>query len=72
MANIKCCRNAEKNLFGQDVIDGLKDKNARSFRERCNCLPSCTKINYRAEIDRTKFNWEATFNSRKIKDKPKG
>lgn len=43
-------------LFGEDVIEGLKDDNAKSFRIACNCLPACTTIVYDAEIDRAKFD----------------
>lgn len=56
-------------LFGQDIIDGLKNAEAKSFREKCNCLPACTTILYDAEIDRAKFGWTATLNSfNKYKD----
>lgn len=65
-ASVKCYKKAEITIFGQDVIDGLSDGNARSFREKCNCLPSCTAIMYDAEIDRTQFDWDAIVTSLKI------
>lgn len=65
-SQIKCYENAEKKLFGEDIIDGLKDSDARGFRENCNCFPTCTSIVYDAEIDRAKFDWMATLRSYKI------
>lgn len=58
---MECYQGAEKKLFGEDVIDGLNDKSAKSFREQCNCLPACTSIVYDAEIDRARFNWAASL-----------
>lgn len=65
-ASVRCYKLAEKNLFGEDVIDGLRDERAKRFRIRCNCLPACTSIVYDAEIDRAKFDWMATLSSFKI------
>lgn len=59
----KCYQDAQKKLFGEGIIEGLKDKAAKSFRKQCNCLPSCTTINYDAEIDRAKYDLDATINS---------
>ncbi|XP_031632054.1 pickpocket protein 28-like [Contarinia nasturtii] len=56
-ANINCYKNAEKELFGEDVMDDLKNDSINMFRARCNCLPACTAIKYEADIDRTKFDW---------------
>lgn len=56
-ANIPCYKNAQNKLFGEDVIDGLRDSFAKTFRRACNCLPSCTSIVYDAEIDKTKLNF---------------
>lgn len=55
--SVKCYRDAEVKLYGQDVIDGLRDADAKSFRQRCNCLDSCTKYMYDLEMDRTRPNW---------------
>lgn len=62
-SSISCYRNADKKLFGEDVIIGLKNDAARSFREQCNCLPACTTITYNAEVDRAKFDFQAKLNS---------
>lgn len=35
------------------------DSLTKTFRNECNCLPSCTSIEYRGDIDRVKFNWQA-------------
>lgn len=55
---IPCYRNAQKDLFGQDIIDGLIDENAIEFREKCNCIPGCASVKYNAEVDRAKFGFE--------------
>lgn len=64
-ANIHCYQNAEQNLFGEDIIDGLKDDDAKSFRLNCNCLPSCTRIIYEglSTVDRAPFDFEALLES---------
>lgn len=67
--NIECYRNAEKTLFGEDLIDGLKDTDAKSFREKCNCLPSCTNILYDADIDRNRFDWMSLIKSMRFSAK---
>lgn len=56
-AKIECYRQAQKKLFEEDIIDGLTNKNAKSFRRKCHCLPSCTAITWEANADRTKFSW---------------
>lgn len=50
-ARIECYTNAERML--------LTNKSAKSFRDACNCLPECTKIEYNADIDRVKYDWTA-------------
>lgn len=54
---------AEENMYGEDIIDGLTDENAKLFRERCNCLPACMSIEYGADIDRAKYDIIAALNS---------
>lgn len=56
-AKIECYMQAKQSLFEEDIVDGLSDEEARSFRQKCNCLPSCTKITYNVHIDRAKFYW---------------
>lgn len=55
---IRCYRDAEKHLFGQDIIDGLTDPTAIAFRKKCNCMSGCASIKYEADVDRAKFNFE--------------
>lgn len=57
MASINCYQKIEEAIFGQDIIDGLENYAAKSFREKCNCLPACTTIIYDGDIDRSKFDW---------------
>lgn len=65
-ANVRCYQETEKKLFGEDIIDGLKDAKAKSFRLGCNCLPACTTITYKAVVDRTIFNFEGILKSYQI------
>lgn len=51
-ARIECYTNAEQQIYGEDVIDGLKNEAAKTFRRQCNCRPSCTSIKYDVDIDR--------------------
>lgn len=62
-ASLKCYQNAEEELFGEDVIEGLKDETAKAFRIQCNCLSSCNTILYDAEVAHAKFDWRALLNS---------
>lgn len=59
-----CYEKAEEKLYGEDVIDGLQDRYAKSFREKCNCLPACTSITYDMKIEKSKYDWEFTINAR--------
>lgn len=65
-ASLMCYKKARETLFGEDIIDGLKDKRARLFRENCMCLPACTSITYDANIVRSNFGWKGVFKSHKI------
>ena len=61
------CVNTQKNrLYGEDIIDGLKDENAKAFRMKCNCLPACITITYEAEIERVKYDQLGTLKSYNI------
>lgn len=62
-ALVNCYQKAEKRLFGEDVIDGVKDDLVKMFREDCNCLPACTSIIYDADIDRAPLDWNAVLNT---------
>lgn len=64
--SMECYLAAENKLYGEDIIDGLKDRNAKAFRKKCNCLPACTSIYYDAEIDRAKYEWKRPLKSLNI------
>lgn len=55
---IKCYKAAEKTL--------MTNSSARLFRKTCNCLPGCTSIEYNANIDRVKFDWDAVKKANKV------
>lgn len=61
-ASIQCYRDAEMKLYGEDIIEGLTDNEARTFRGACNCLPACTAIIYDGDIDRARFDWDTFLN----------
>lgn len=42
----ECYMKAAEKLYGEDIVDGLPDDDAKLFRNDCNCLPSCTSITY--------------------------
>lgn len=54
--NVKCYVNAEDKLFGEDIIDGLTDRDAKSFQRKCDCLPACNKTQFAIQIDRAKLD----------------
>lgn len=68
--SIRCYRNAREKLFGTDIIDGLKDEEAKSFRLKCNCLPACTSIKYDADIDRATFDRETLLKFANVSNNP--
>lgn len=51
VAKIDCYKSAEMKLSSSE-------SSAISFRDKCNCMPSCTSIDYAALIDRTTLGWE--------------
>lgn len=62
--NVDCYMNAENKLFGEDIIDGLTDKEAKSFYQKCNCLPDCNKTFYGMQIDRAHLDltkWSRSY-----------
>lgn len=61
---MKCYQKAENKLFGEDIIDGLTDNDAKSFHLNCDCLPACKTIQYNMQIDRAKLdltNWVRSY-----------
>lgn len=54
VASVECYEDALWTLFSIDIIDGMKDKVARAYRENCNCLPACTTISYEATVNKNK------------------
>ena len=69
IGSIDCYKNAEQKLYGEDVLFGLTDENAKSFRANCNCLSACSSIEYDADVDRSKFDLEAVKISYKLPKK---
>lgn len=59
----QCFQDAQNRLFGEDVIDGLSDNNAKSFRRQCNCLSNCRKIYYEVDVDKAKLDLDEVFRS---------
>lgn len=62
-AKIDCYKLAEEAIYGEDVIEGLPDENAKLFRKKCNCLSACTSIEYESYIDRANHDVIAALNS---------
>lgn len=54
---------AKNLLYGEDVIAGITDKNALSFRKKCECLPACSTVVYAQEVDRGKYDLEGKKDS---------
>jgi acid-sensing ion channel, other len=62
-SDVKCYDKAEDDLLAEDLKKSLatgSDENKRGLTE-CNCLPSCTSINYDAEISQADFEFEKVF-----------
>ncbi|XP_031637928.1 pickpocket protein 28-like [Contarinia nasturtii] len=50
---LKCLRNAGLNLFGIELIAGIKNRTVKQFREKCNCKPACTRIEYNFDVEQS-------------------
>lgn len=61
--SVRCYQEAQNRLFGEDVIDGLNDENAKSFRRQCNCLSNCRKIYYEVDVEKSKLDLDEVFRS---------
>lgn len=64
--NVKCYQSAEDKLFGQDIIDGLTDSDAKSYHQKCECLPSCATVEYNVQLDRAKLDFTHWMRSYKV------
>lgn len=57
--SVKCYKAAERKISTQ--------RYAREFRQKCNCLTTCTTVDYSADIDRVKFDM-ATVNKTELNE----
>ncbi|XP_058827729.1 pickpocket protein 28-like [Topomyia yanbarensis] len=62
---IECMILAENELFERDVVEHRKGE--KNYRAGCNCLPSCTSVQYDAEITQTDFQWVSWMQALKVK-----
>lgn len=42
-------------MYGDIIVDGSIDNNAKVFRKQCHCMHGCTEIFYQFDIDRAKL-----------------
>lgn len=64
-SDVVCYDKAEDDLLADDLKKSLKthsEENKRGTTD-CNCLPSCTSINYDAEISQADYEFEKVFNA---------
>lgn len=56
--DIMCYDQAENDLLGDDMRSGVESSEEKYLKQitSCNCLPSCTSINYDAEISQANFD----------------
>lgn len=67
--NTKICGTAKVKCYKESKRKLSIDKNARWFRDECNCLPACTSIEYHTSIVRIHIDWEAimkTYNTKEL------
>lgn len=64
-AEIGCYDAAEDGLMKSELTESLASGSAENKRgkTKCHCLPSCTSINYDAEISQADFEFVKVFNS---------
>lgn len=68
--SIECYRNAEIDIYGDVLVDGLTDNYAKLFRQQCNCMHSCMEYIYKIEIDRAKLLNSSTNGYQHLSDLP--
>lgn len=64
-ADIECYDQAEDDLMRSELSQSLISGSGENKRGKtvCNCLPSCTSINYDAEISQADFEFVKVFDS---------
>lgn len=62
-SEVSCYDSAEDGLMLEELNESLKSGSGENKRGKtdCNCLPSCTSINYDAEISQADFEFEKVF-----------
>jgi acid-sensing ion channel, other len=63
--DIKCYNQAEDNLMRTELRQSLESGSGENKfgKTECYCLPSCTSINYDAEISQANFEYVKVFNA---------
>jgi len=61
--DVKCYDNAEDKLMASELSQSLESGSGENKRGKtnCNCLPSCTSINYDAEISQADYEYAQVF-----------
>lgn len=64
-SEISCYDNAEDSLMLSELSESLASGSGvnKLGKTKCNCLPSCTSINYDAELSQADFEFVKVFNS---------
>lgn len=62
---VQCYNKAEDDLMKAELTQSLKSGSGENKRGKteCNCLPSCTSINYDAEISQADYEFVEVFNA---------
>ena len=65
LKDLKCYDNAEKKSLLIQLEKEMKnpEKKQKRIEGECDCLPSCTSIQYDAEVSQADFNWIDAFKS---------
>ena len=64
---MECYFNAENKKLLLDMEQGIQKRGKKEKRVEgeCDCLPSCTSIQYDAEISQADYDWKEVFQSYK-------
>lgn len=68
ISNIKCCREAKRDMIHMKFEESKLLNKRGTRKSKCNCLPSCTSIEYDTEITQAQFETQEMLDAYGVSD----